>query len=233
MQKKSRSNAVPKNSHGTKSEIAFFLALPLSVRRTMFVKSLLLAAASGAALAAVAPPAPTITAAPELAKRQNGQPEPLYSYSFAYDQIPYKVNPYAVGRGPQSGYNICNSTTEGPDSQVRFALWPPSRSARRVSRSRLAPEEGEKINHHELLTQLFFSTVSNGHRQQCFIVLLVGCTCLCVTDQARIDDARHRHQERRRTRRSVMSRLPSSRTALTPAMARASSLQELSPHSNS
>ncbi|KAI5476721.1 macrophage activating glycoprotein, partial [Pseudohyphozyma bogoriensis] len=33
-----------------------------------------------------------------------------------------QVNPYAVGRGPQSGYNLCNSTTEGPDSQCQTAI---------------------------------------------------------------------------------------------------------------
>lgn len=45
---------------------------------------------------------------------------------------PYQVNPYAVGRGPQSGYNICNSTTAGDASQCQtlimndindFCLW--------------------------------------------------------------------------------------------------------------
>ncbi|KAI5474859.1 hypothetical protein MNV49_002341 [Pseudohyphozyma bogoriensis] len=36
--------------------------------------------------------------------------------------IPYQVNPIAYGRGPQSGYNVCNSTTEGPDALCQTAF---------------------------------------------------------------------------------------------------------------
>jgi hypothetical protein len=46
-------------------------------------------------------------------------PLPLTEYNYPYSAIPEKVNPYAIGRGPQSGYNICNSTTEGADSQCQ------------------------------------------------------------------------------------------------------------------
>jgi len=90
----------------------------------------------------------TITAAPEakrtpsshhdLAQRQAAttyettSPLPLTDYQYPYSAIPEQVNPYAVGRGPQSGYNICNSTTEGPNSQCQtmevnsladFCIW--------------------------------------------------------------------------------------------------------------
>ncbi|KII94430.1 hypothetical protein PLICRDRAFT_101864 [Plicaturopsis crispa FD-325 SS-3] len=88
----------------------------------------------------------TITAAPprrspshhDLAARQGSavtqttSPQPLTDYSYPYSQLPYQVNPYPVGRGPQSGYNLCNSTTEGDNSQCQtlimnslsdFCLW--------------------------------------------------------------------------------------------------------------
>ncbi|GAA5827617.1 hypothetical protein JCM3770_006873, partial [Rhodotorula araucariae] len=57
---------------------------------------------------------------------------PLTHYTYAWDDIPYQVNPYKSERGPQSGYNICNSTTEGDDSLCQtlvandikdFCLW--------------------------------------------------------------------------------------------------------------
>src|ERR1700730_9742861 len=35
---------------------------------------------------------------------------------------PYKVDTDASGRGPQAGYNICNSTTEGPASLCQTAF---------------------------------------------------------------------------------------------------------------
>jgi len=70
----------------------------------------------------------------ELVNRQavTGTPLPLTQYQYPYSQIPYQVNPYPVGRGPQSGYNKCNSTTEGPTSECQtlvvnnisdFCLW--------------------------------------------------------------------------------------------------------------
>ncbi|BGP42190.1 hypothetical protein JCM10449v2_006195 [Rhodotorula kratochvilovae] len=57
---------------------------------------------------------------------------PLTQYTYAWDAIPYQVNPYKSERGPQSGFNICNSTTEGDDSLCQtlvandikdFCLW--------------------------------------------------------------------------------------------------------------
>ncbi|KAL8283626.1 hypothetical protein RQP46_005421 [Phenoliferia psychrophenolica] len=59
-------------------------------------------------------------------------PLPLTKYSYAYDQVPYQVNPYQYLRGPQTGYNQCNSTTGGPTSECQtlilnsiedFCLW--------------------------------------------------------------------------------------------------------------
>ncbi|KAH8092633.1 hypothetical protein BXZ70DRAFT_950740 [Cristinia sonorae] len=58
---------------------------------------------------------------------------PLYEKKFAYDQLPYQVDPSPNAvRGPQSGYNICNSTTAGQSSLCQtmifnnisdFCLW--------------------------------------------------------------------------------------------------------------
>ncbi|KAL7418505.1 hypothetical protein Q5752_006963 [Cryptotrichosporon argae] len=59
-------------------------------------------------------------------------PLPLTEYFYPYDEVPYQVNPYQYERGPQTGYNQCNSTTEGADSQCQtgivnwlddFCLW--------------------------------------------------------------------------------------------------------------
>jgi hypothetical protein len=77
----------------------------------------------------------TITTAPkakrtpyshhDIAKRQAGSsiettsPLPLTDYQYPYSAIPEQVNPFAVGRGPQAGYNRCNSTTEGPTSECQ------------------------------------------------------------------------------------------------------------------
>jgi len=55
--------------------------------------------------------------------------------SFSYNALPYQADDCPTGdRGPQSGYNICNSTTEGPTSLCQtlfvnsledFCLWGP------------------------------------------------------------------------------------------------------------
>jgi hypothetical protein len=49
--------------------------------------------------------------------------EPLASKHFAYPSgIPYQASGDDAGeRGPQSGYNICNSTTEGANSQCQVS----------------------------------------------------------------------------------------------------------------
>jgi hypothetical protein len=59
----------------------------------------------------------------DIAQRQaaypTNSPLPLTQYQYPYSAIPEQVNPFPVGRGPQSGYNRCNSTTEGPTSQCQ------------------------------------------------------------------------------------------------------------------
>lgn len=46
---------------------------------------------------------------------------PLASKDIPYTAIPYQVDTDPTGRGPQFGYNICNSTTEGPTSNCQTA----------------------------------------------------------------------------------------------------------------
>lgn len=67
----------------------------------------------------------TITLAPSptlAARAADSTPSALTAYSYAYSDIPYKVNPYNYLRGPQSGYNQCNSTTEGPSALCQTAV---------------------------------------------------------------------------------------------------------------
>ncbi|KAJ3511014.1 hypothetical protein NLJ89_g4345 [Agrocybe chaxingu] len=75
---------------------------------------------------------------------------PLVDKRFTYDNIPYRVDT-DVGqpRGEQRGYNICNSTTEGPSSLCQtafinslddFCLWAPAESGHTVGEI-----EGEMI----------------------------------------------------------------------------------------
>lgn len=45
--------------------------------------------------------------------------DPLVDKSFPYTAIPYQADTHTDGRGPQSGYNICNSTTENQDSMCQ------------------------------------------------------------------------------------------------------------------
>jgi hypothetical protein len=74
----------------------------------------------------------TITTAPKvkrtpsyLDKRQaattyeTNSPLPLTDYKYPYSAVPEQVNPFDVGRGPQTGYNRCNSSTEGPTSECQ------------------------------------------------------------------------------------------------------------------
>lgn len=71
----------------------------------MFALSLVaLSALSVSATTITSAPTATPTAAPRE-KRATTSPLPLTAYTYAYDQVPYQVNPYNVGRGPQSGYN--------------------------------------------------------------------------------------------------------------------------------
>ncbi|KAK4047873.1 hypothetical protein OIO90_006034 [Microbotryomycetes sp. JL221] len=64
---------------------------------------------------------PTRAPQPDSEDQASG-PKRLIEYKFDYDDIPYRVNPYAVERGPQAGYNICNATTAGPDSRCQTAI---------------------------------------------------------------------------------------------------------------
>jgi hypothetical protein len=79
----------------------------------------------------------TITTAPkarrtpshhDLAKRQAAptfettSPLPLTQYTYPYTALPEQVYPFAIGRGPQSGTNRCNSTTEGPNSECQTLI---------------------------------------------------------------------------------------------------------------
>ncbi|GAA5854369.1 hypothetical protein JCM3766R1_002300 [Sporobolomyces carnicolor] len=48
---------------------------------------------------------------------------PLTEYTYsALSAVPYQVNPYKSERGPQTGYNICNSTTQGDDSECQTLI---------------------------------------------------------------------------------------------------------------
>jgi hypothetical protein len=67
-----------------------------------------------------------------VARQASASALPLTDYHYTYPNLPYQVNPYPSGRGPQSGYNICNSTTEGPNSECQtmfvnsiadFCIW--------------------------------------------------------------------------------------------------------------
>ena len=73
-----------------------------------------------------ATPEPLITPAP-VAKRQGGiaggpDDPALSDLHFAYSALPEMVYPYHALRGPQFGYNICNSTTQGPDSNCQTLI---------------------------------------------------------------------------------------------------------------
>ncbi|KAI0693419.1 hypothetical protein BC835DRAFT_1075188 [Cytidiella melzeri] len=94
-----------------------------------------------AALALAQSPEPTF---PATALDQFRFPHP----SNAPEQVyPPNVDPFV--RGPQSGYNICNSTTEGPTSMCQtsfvnditdFCLWAPP-----ITDSTIADTEGEEV----------------------------------------------------------------------------------------
>jgi len=53
---------------------------------------------------------------------ETNSPLPLTQYQYPYPAIPEQVNPFAVGRGPQFGYNRCNSSTEGPTSNCQTLI---------------------------------------------------------------------------------------------------------------
>jgi len=53
---------------------------------------------------------------------ETNSPLPLTQYQYPYSAVPEQVNPFAVGRGPQYGYNKCNSSTEGPASNCQTLI---------------------------------------------------------------------------------------------------------------
>jgi hypothetical protein len=74
---------------------------------------------------------------------------PLASLHIPYNQIPYQVDPNDGVRGPQQGYNICNSTTENQNSLCQtsylntlddFCLWAPP-----IPNSTIGDTEGEEV----------------------------------------------------------------------------------------
>jgi len=96
----------------------------------------LFTAASLASLAgsAFAQSASAVAATTAAATAATSAFTPLASKSFSYTDLPYQVDTDPTGRGPQSGYNICNSTTLGPNSNCQtliinsvedFCLWGP------------------------------------------------------------------------------------------------------------
>ncbi|KAF5368855.1 hypothetical protein D9758_002850 [Tetrapyrgos nigripes] len=75
--------------------------------------------------------------------------DPLIDKVVPYTAIPYQVDTHTADRGPQSGYNICNSTTEGQTSMCQtafvnhlddFCLWAPPKPA-----STIGDTEGEEV----------------------------------------------------------------------------------------
>ncbi|CAE6525742.1 unnamed protein product [Rhizoctonia solani] len=60
---------------------------------------------------------------------------PLTDKKYTWPNVPYQVSPEAIGRGPQFGFNICNSTTQNQESNCQtafvntiddFCLWAPA-----------------------------------------------------------------------------------------------------------
>ncbi|KAG8994252.1 hypothetical protein FRB95_011077 [Tulasnella sp. JGI-2019a] len=89
---------------------------------------------STSSAAAAAPAATSAAPVTPAASADNSGTTVLADKRFTYGQLPYKVDTDPTGRGPQSGYNICNSTTTGPTSQCQtafvnsisdFCLWGP------------------------------------------------------------------------------------------------------------
>jgi len=75
--------------------------------------------------------------------------EPLVSKSFAWSALPYQADTGTGERGTQTGYNLCNSTTQGPNSLCQtavinsiddFCLWGPP-----IPNSTVGETEGESV----------------------------------------------------------------------------------------
>ena len=71
---------------------------------------------------------PQITPSPpaDVVKRQiagaNSNTPILSTLHFPYTALPEQVYPYQALRGPQFGYNICNSTTQGSNSNCQTLI---------------------------------------------------------------------------------------------------------------
>ncbi|GAA5940675.1 uncharacterized protein JCM15063_006321 [Sporobolomyces koalae] len=74
--------------------------------------------ATASAATSVVTPAPKQNAATAAT---TALPLTEYTYS-ALSAVPYQVNPYPSLRGPQTGYNQCNSTTQGDNSECQTLI---------------------------------------------------------------------------------------------------------------
>jgi hypothetical protein len=99
---------------------------------TMFSRSIGLLVSLGVVLhsgVAHAAPDPLITAAPtpttpERRQEAGGPGTPILStLHFAFTDLPFQVYPFPVLRGPQFGFNICNSTTLGNNSNCQTLIF--------------------------------------------------------------------------------------------------------------
>jgi len=102
--------------------------ISFAIHTSMFSLSILALAAVHSFTSALAAEQPTITPAPTptIAKRQvaGGSGTPILStLHYEYTALPYQVYPYPVLRGPQYGFNQCNSTTLGPNSNCQTLIF--------------------------------------------------------------------------------------------------------------
>jgi hypothetical protein len=72
--------------------------------------------------ASSAQPAPTQAPPPTAAGPAPAGDTVLTDKHYTWPNVPYQVDTDPTGRGPQSGYNICNSTTAGPTSNCQTAF---------------------------------------------------------------------------------------------------------------
>jgi len=103
----------------------------------------LVALAASLALAGAARATGTITSAPAataaVLPRQDAATTSTCNFDLVYEDVPYSQIPYQVdyctdGRGPQTGYNLCNATTQNQESLCQtiylnnladFCVWGP------------------------------------------------------------------------------------------------------------
>ncbi|KZT00922.1 uncharacterized protein LAESUDRAFT_664884 [Laetiporus sulphureus 93-53] len=63
-----------------------------------------------------------LLAAAALTSGVHAQTTALVDHTYAYSDVPYKVEPTGDVRGSQVGYNICNSTTQNQDSYCQTLI---------------------------------------------------------------------------------------------------------------